>query len=122
MGEGAGLLRRDAPSVARRGTETAHDVTTSLQATVPMTATHVTIAYRFNSRFAGSSRDAAPSGRYNIEVAQQLPFQPIGRGELNLLLSARTLLRELGENAAYYDELLTLDPPLRITCGLQMRF
>jgi hypothetical protein len=122
MGQGAGLLRRDAPSVARRGTETAHDVTTSLQATVPMTATHVTIAYRFNSRFAGSSRDAAPSGRYNIEVAQQLPFQPIGRGELNLLLSARTLLRELGENAAYYDELLTLDPPLRITCGLQMRF
>ncbi len=121
-GRGAPLLRRDVPSVARRGAETAHDVTTSLRATVPMTATHVSVAYRFNNRFAGSQRDAAPSGRYNIEVAQQLPFQPMGRGELNLLVSARTLLRELGENAAYYDELLTVDPPLRITCGLQIRF
>jgi hypothetical protein len=122
MGQGSHLLRREAPSVARRGSETGHDLTTSLQATLPMTATHLSVAYRFNSRFAGTQQDAGPAGRYNIEVAQQLPFQPMGRGELNLLLSARTLLRELGENAGYYDELLTLDPPLRITCGLQMRF
>jgi len=116
------LLRRDAPSAARYGAETGHDLTTSLQATVPVTATHVSVAYRFNSRFASSPRDVAPAGRYTIEVAQQLPFQPMGRGELNLLLSARTLLRELGEDAAYFDELLTVNPPVRITCGLQMRF
>jgi hypothetical protein len=122
MGQRA-LLRQIEPSAAGRSRAlAAHDVTTSLQATVPMTATHVSVAYRFNSRFARLSREAAPAGRYDIEVAQQLPFQPLGRGELNILLSARTLLRELGGNAAYYDELLTVDPPLRITCGLQMRF
>lgn len=122
LGPGARLLRRDAPSVARRGAEGGRDLTTSLQATVPVTATHFNVAYRFNNRFSGPQRDAGPAGRFNIEVAQQLPFQPMGRGELNLLLSARTLLRELEENAAYFDELLTVDPPLRITCGLQMRF
>jgi hypothetical protein len=118
----ASLLRRDAPAAVRRGTETGHDITTALKATLPATATHLTVAYRFNTRFATSQRDVAPAARYTVEIAQQLPFQPMGRGELNLLLSARTLLRELGQEAAYFDELLTVDPPLRITCGLQMRF
>ena len=42
--------------------------------------------------------------------------------DLNLLVSARTLLRDLGEEAAYFDDLLTIDPPLSLTFGLQMRF
>ncbi|MEO8482069.1 MAG: TonB-dependent receptor [Acidobacteriota bacterium] len=123
IGPGSARLHRSAPSAARRGTETGHDLTTSLQGTVPATATHFSVAYRFNSRFAGPLRDTPiPAGRYTVEVAQQLPFRPLGRGELNLLLSARTLLHELGEGTAYFDELLTVNPPLRITCGLQMRF
>jgi hypothetical protein len=116
-------LRRVAPSVARRGVETGQDLTTSVRASVPMTATTVNVAYRFNTAFAVPARSQpASAGRFKVEVQQLLPFRPLGRGELNLLFSARTLLRDVGDEGAYFDELLTIDPPLRVTCGLQMRF
>jgi hypothetical protein len=116
-------LRRVAPSVARRGVETGQDLTTSVRASVPMTATTVNVAYRFNTAFAVPAQSQpASAGRFKVEVQQLLPFRPLGRGELNLLFSARTLLRDVGDEGAYFDELLTIDPPLRVTCGLQMRF
>ena len=121
-GDTAVGLRKVSRSAARRGIEQAHDVTTSLEASVPRTATRLTVAYRFNSTFAGLQAVPLPASRFKVEVAQQLGFRPMGRGELNLLVSARTLLRELGEEAAYFDDLLTIDPPLRLTFGLQMRF
>jgi hypothetical protein len=116
-------LRHVAPSTVRSGVETGQDVTTSVRASVPMTATTVNVAYRFNTAFAAPAQaQPASAGRFKVEVQQLLPFRPLGRGELNLLFSARTLLRDVGDDGAYFDELLTIDPPLRVTCGLQMRF
>jgi hypothetical protein len=116
-------LRHVAPSTVRTGVETGQDVTTSVRASVPMTATTVNLAYRFNTAFAVPAQaQPASAGRFKVEVQQLLPFRPLGRGELNLLFSARTLLRDVGDDGAYFDELLTIDPPLRVTCGLQMRF
>ena len=115
-------LVRLVPSLARAGQDAAHDLTTSLDAIVPMTSTEVTVAYRFNTSVSELLvLQPVPVGRFKVEVRQQLPFQPLGRGELNLLFSARTMLNEPGAGA-YYDELLTVAPPLRVTCGLQMRF
>jgi hypothetical protein len=116
-------LRRAAPSAVRNGVETGQDVTTSVRALVPMTSTTVNVAYRFNTGFASPAQpQPASAGRFKVEVQQRLPYRPLGRGELNLLFSARTLLRDVGDEGAYFDELLTIDPPLRVTCGLQMRF
>jgi hypothetical protein len=116
-------LRHVAPSAVRSGVETGQDVTTSVRASVPATATTVNVAYRFNTAFAAPAQaQPASAGRFKVEVQQLLPYRPLGRGELNLLLSARTLLRDVGDEGAYFDELLTIDPPLRVTCGLQMRF
>ena len=67
-------------------------------------------------------QEPSDDGRFNVEIRQQLPYRPLGGGDLNLVVSARTLLRDLGPDGSYYDELMTLAPPLRITCGIQMRF
>lgn len=118
-----GRLASVAPSLARTGIEAGHDLTTSMRADLPATSTKVNVAYRVNTAFASASQgQPLLSGRFKIEVEQLLPFQPLGRGELNLLVSARTLLRDVTDEGAYYDELLVINPPLRVTCGLQMRF
>ena len=121
--DGHAWLRHSAPSAARAGTEQLHDINTMVVADVPSTATQITMAVRYNSGF--SRRDLATAGsdgRFAFEVRQQLPYRPLGRGELNLLLSARTLLHQMDDAGGFYDELLTVAPPVRLTCGLQMRF
>jgi hypothetical protein len=57
-----------------------------------------------------------------VEVRQQLPYQPLRNGTLNLLFAVRTLLHDQGEYGSYYDELLTVKPPLRLTGGVQVQF
>jgi hypothetical protein len=116
-------LRRAERSAARTGFEHLHDVTATVDATVPSTATRVNLALRLNSGF--SRQDARTPGvgaRFAVEVRQQLPGRLLGRGELNLLLAARTLLHEFDTAGGFYNELLTVAPPVRLTCGLQMRF
>jgi hypothetical protein len=120
-----GALRSAAPSAARTGSESTHDLVASVEATLPITATRVAAAYRVNNAFSAPAADRLDplvDGRFNIEIRQHLPFQPFRHGELNLLVAARTLLRDFDANGAFYDELLTVAPPLRLTCGLQMRF
>lgn len=124
-GPGRRRLARIAPALARPAREIGHDVTTTIEATVPQTATHLRLAYRFNTLFSERGpglHEPSDDGRFNVEIRQQLPYRPLGGGDLNLLVSARTLLRDLGQDGSYYDELMTLAPPLRIICGIQMRF
>lgn len=112
-----------AASAVRSGTEQLHDVTAMIDADVPTTATRVTVALRLNSGFSSHQwRDPALSGRFAVDVRQQLPVRSLGQSELNLILSARTLLHSLEDRGGFYDELLTVAPPVRLMCGLQMRF
>jgi hypothetical protein len=116
-------LWRAAGSAIRSGTEQLHDVTAMIDADVPTTATRVTVAVRFNSGFSSRQwREPALAGRFAVDLRQQLPLRSLGQRELNLLLSARTLLHPVDERGGFYDELLTVDPPVRLMCGLQMRF
>lgn len=116
-------LRRVAGSTVRSGVETLHDVTATFNADVPTTSTRVMVALRVNTGFSRNEvRHAGLAGRFAVEVRQQLPVRPLGQGELNLLFSARTLLHEADTMGGYYDELLTVAPPVRLMCGVQMRF
>ncbi|MEZ5316456.1 MAG: TonB-dependent receptor [Vicinamibacterales bacterium] len=119
------LVRWQAPSVPRTGAERLNDVTMTLDATVPEVRTQVKMAYRVSTAFSGLRRDAdapSPGGRFEIELRQALPYQPIRGGRLEVLFAVRNLFMDPADGASFYDELLTVAPPLRLMGGLQIRF
>jgi hypothetical protein len=120
----AWTLRRVAPSVLRRESERLHDLSATVDASIPQTATSISLAYRVNSAFSRDDRGRLPvaDGRFDLQVRQGLPYQPFGGGRLEVLMSARTLSRERVLGGGFYDELLTVAPPLRLVGGVQLRF
>jgi hypothetical protein len=62
------------------------------------------------------------AGRFDLRLHQALPYQPIRGASLEVLVAVRTLFRELGRGGSFYDELLTVSPPLRLMGGVQVRF
>ena len=120
----AGALRRSAPELARRGRDRVSDLKASADVTMPRTSTRIAIVYRLNRaerRESGMATDRIGDGRFHLEVAQRLPYQPIGAGLLNLLFTFRTFVHD-EDGGSLYDEVLTLRPPTRLTGGLQVRF
>jgi hypothetical protein len=112
-----------ARSLVRRGTERLHDITASVDASVPATSTRVRLAVRIDSGFSRAyAVQPGLAARYALEVRQLLPVELFNGGSLNVLASVRTLHRDLDEPGGFYDELLTVAPPTRLTCGLQLRF
>ncbi len=121
----ARLLRYRSPMVVRPDRERLHDLTTSVDAAVPETATRVSAVYRLNSAFstAGAGR-LLPStaGRFDVQIHQGLPFQPIKGGRLEAVFALQSLFRDFRDPGSIYDELLTLGPPIRLMSGVQVRF
>jgi hypothetical protein len=120
----AAVLAVWAPSVVRPGGERLHDLTTVFETDIPETATRVYAAYRLNTGFASpSAGDDQPvlAARFDLQVAQRLPFLEFTNTQWEVLLSIRNLFREL-ESGAFYDELLVVRPPKRIVGGLMVRF
>ena len=117
-------LARLVPS-AIRGHEHLHDMTTSLEAVVPETSTHLSMWYRASSRYSRAA-DAGWSpftgGRFDFEVRQLLPYRPLQGSKVEVLLSVRNLFRDPRNPGSLYDELLTVKPPMRIMGGVQVKF
>jgi hypothetical protein len=123
--EDARLVARLAPSVVRDGIERVHDLLTALDVAVPRTGTAITVVYRLDSAFSGADRfENAPgaAGRLNFELRQPVPYRPFGGTPLELLFAVRTILHDTDAPGSIYDELLTVQAPLRVTTGLQVRF
>ncbi|HEY7474214.1 MAG TPA: TonB-dependent receptor [Vicinamibacterales bacterium] len=121
----ARLLRFRAPTVVRPERERLHDLTTSVDAAFPETATRVSAVYRLNSAFSTSDpglRTPTTAGRFDIQVHQGLPFQPIRGGRLEVIFALQSLFRDFRDPGSLYDELLTLAPPMRLMSGVQVRF
>ncbi|TAK11839.1 MAG: hypothetical protein EPO35_11975, partial [Acidobacteria bacterium] len=116
--------RAAAPSAVRTGHERLHDVLTSLEVDIPESDTRVSLAYRMNTAFSRPGLNATPGfgGRFDMQVNQALPFQPVRGGRLEVLVAVSNLLRDLRQTGSLYDELLTIAPPLRILGGVQIRF
>ena len=120
----AALLTVWAPTSQRMSGERLHDVTTVVETDIPETATRVYAACRLNSGFVASSAEddvAQFDTRFDVQVAQRLPFLGFTNAQWEVLFAVRNLFRDL-ETGSYYDELLVVRPPKRILGGLLVRF
>jgi hypothetical protein len=114
-----------APSVVRTGSERLHDLTASIDAQVPQTATRVFAMYRVNTGYAGTrvaELSPALAARFDVQVTQSLPFLNFTSAQWEMLLGIRNMFRELDADGSMYDELLVVRPPKRIVGGLTVRF
>jgi hypothetical protein len=116
--------RAVAPSAVRAGHERLHDVLTSIEMDLPESDTRVSVAYRVNSAFSRPGLESTPGfgGRFDMQINQALPFQPLRGGRLEVLVAVSNLLRDRRQTGSLYDELLTIAPPMRILGGVQIRF
>lgn len=119
------VLSLVARSTNRSDTETVHDLTTSVETQIPVTATRVYVLYKLNSAFAAA--DAAEAhgrlgARFDVQVNQALPFLNFTAAQWEMLFTVRNLFREDLLDASMYDELLVVKPPKRIVGGLTVRF
>ena len=111
--------------VFRTGTEKFHDVTTSVEAEIPETATRVFVLYRVNTAFARAEAESLRSGlagRFALRVKQTLPFTPFGGSDWEVIVDVRSLFREQVAGASAYDELLVVNPPKQFVGGLVVHF
>jgi hypothetical protein len=114
-----------AASALRSDVERVHDVTTSVEAVLPVTATRVFILYKINSGFA--SGDAADDGgrsgaRFELQVNQALPFMGFTNAHWEMLVAVRNMFRDDLTDSSVYDELLVVRPPKRVVGGLTVKF
>jgi len=105
----------------RLGIEDLSDLTTSVRAEIPRSATRFFVLYRLNSGFA-RLEGVRRSARFDVHVNQSLPFLNFNDAQWEMLLDVRNLFREPALDASPYDEVLVVHPPKRIVGGILIRF
>jgi hypothetical protein len=116
-------LRTAAPSTLRDPREHVQDVTATLDANVPNADTHISLTYRASDGYSTQkARIPIPDSRFDLQVRQPLPYRPTPTSRVELLFSIRNLFRDARGEASWYDELLTVGPPIRLMGGIQVRF
>jgi hypothetical protein len=112
------------PVVVRRGErERFHDVTTTVDSTLPVTDTHVFVMYKVNSRFdAGRGTSHDGGARFDVQLTQALPFLSFAGADVEMLMAVRSMFREELLDTSVYDEVLAIRPPKRIVGGVTVRF
>jgi hypothetical protein len=111
-----------APRALREARERLHDLTTTLEAEIPGTATRIVALYKLNSGFAGDPHELqSADGRFDMQLRQGLPFMS-RVGDWEMLVGIRSLFRTAFDDRSFYDELLVVRPPKRVMGGLQVRF
>jgi hypothetical protein len=114
-----------APSAVRPRSEDVHNLTTSLETDVPLTATRVFVFYKVNTAFAHGDDPTRPAldYRFDVQVYQALPFMPFSRtARWEVLVGMRNLFHDPTESGSVYDELLVVRPPKRVVGGVLVRF
>ena len=117
------VLTKRVPSAVRSNDERIHDVTTSLETEIPMSATRVVVLYKLNNAFvAGDAVRPGFDARFDLQINQALPFMNFRTSQWEMLVGVRNLFHESLANASVYDELLVVRPPKRIVGGLTVKF
>jgi hypothetical protein len=80
--------------------------------------------YRASNAFStGSSAGMPlPGSRFDLHVRQALPYRPLQSSSLELVFAIRNLFHDGRADASWYDELLTVGPPVRLMGGIRLRF
>lgn len=117
----AEALTRATPTAARLRMDGLTDVTTSLRAVIPQSATRLFVLYRINSGFARLD-EAHTGARFDVQINQSLPFLNFNDAQWEMMLDVRNLFREPAADASTYDEILVVHPPKRIVGGIVVRF
>jgi hypothetical protein len=106
--------------------EKVHDLQTSIEATIPQSATRVYAKYRMNTAFWSGEPDlsmrSSANGRFNVRVNQSLPFLRFSNADWEALVDIRNMFREVEADSSMYDEVFAIRAPKRIVGGLQVRF
>jgi len=106
--------------------ENVHDLRTSVEATIPQTATKIVAKYRINTAFWGADaeRISVPSAnaRFNVRVNQSLPFLRFSSADWEAMVDVRNMFRESDAYSSLYDEALAIRAPKRIVGGLLLKF
>jgi hypothetical protein len=117
-----------APSAVRPTTERIHDLSTTIETTVPETATRVVVLYRVSNGFAHGAGSGAGvgspaiDGRFDVQVRQSLPFMNFSNAKWEMLFAVRNFFRESASDQSIYDELLVVRPPKRVVGGVTLHF
>ncbi len=101
-----------------------HDVSTTISADVPETATRVLVVLRASNGFAepAEARRAAFDSRFDVQVRQSLPFMNFSNARWEALVAVRNFFREAAAEQSIYDELLVVQPPKRLVGGVTLHF
>lgn len=112
-----------AMSALRDNEERVHDLTTSVEGTLPVTETRVSVIYKINSRFADAGAGPARAGaRFDVQLNQALPFLNTSGAQWEMLVAVRSLFRDELLDTSVYDELLVVRSPTRVVGGVTVRF
>jgi hypothetical protein len=107
-------------------TEGVHDLQTTIEATIPQTATRLYAKYRVNTAFWSGEPDvyqrSSANARFNIRVNQSLPFLRFSSADWEALVDVRNIFREASADGSIYDEALAIRAPKRIVGGLLVKF
>jgi hypothetical protein len=119
-------MARAVKTIAATATDRIYDLQTSIEATIPQTATRVLAKYRMNTAFWGGEPDASlrsnSNGRFNVRVNQSLPFLSFSNADWEALVDIRNMFRDVEADSSMYDEVFAIRAPKRIVGGLQVSF
>ena len=106
--------------------EKIHDLQTSIDVTIPHTATRVFAKYRVNTAFWSGEPDlstrSSANARFNVRVNQSLPFLRFSNADWEALVDVRNMFRQAEADSSMYDEVFAIHAPKRIVGGLQVSF
>jgi TonB dependent receptor/Carboxypeptidase regulatory-like domain len=115
-------LSRFAMAIRHREHERFHDVTTTVDSTLPVTDTRLFVIYKVNSRLDVWPSESRSRARFDVQLTQALPFLSFGGAELEMLMAVRSMFREDLLDTSVYDEVLVIRPPKRVVGGVTVRF
>jgi hypothetical protein len=119
-------IARAVRSVPLNTGERIHDLQTSIEATIPQTATRVYAKYRVNTAFWSGEPDLSmrsnANARFNVRVNQSLPFLRFSNADWEALVDIRNMFRDAEADSSIYDEVFAIRAPKRIVGGLQVSF
>lgn len=107
------------------GARQLHDVTGSLETSVPETRTRVSAVYKVNSGYlrpSGSSMTRGLDGRFDVRLHQGLPMPGAQTAEWELLVAVRNFFFDRVSATSSYNELLVVRPPKRVLGGVSVKF